>query len=149
MRGAKACILLGITVSSNFAHKPPSLANMHFGTYQRFAPDPESEISWTEITFFPGDLFTIRNADSACEDMFGHGSYVQKKDTLILTSLRNWTTLGCKFELMDNLVLDERRYLVRDRDSSSFEILYLGKGHKKVASWRTLWKYGSKPSKLY
>jgi len=144
MRGAKIWILSGILISSSLSHQIPDLAKMHFGTFLRVHPESGNEWPWTEITFYPGDLFAIKNADSTCEDSFGHGRYEQKGDTLILKSLQSWSSLKCTSELVEDLILPEKKYLVRSHGQTSFEILSLTRGNKKDSNWTALWKYGAR-----
>lgn len=123
-------------------HKPMELHKMRFGTFLRSAPAPESEMAWTEITFFGGSVFSFKNQDSTCEDTYGHGKFEQKGDTLILSQINSQTTLRCTSEALENLVIPEKRYLVKALSRTSFQLLSLAKGHKRPAQWTTLYRFG-------
>lgn len=127
------------------AHKPMELHKMRFGTFLRSAPLSESEMPWTEITFFGGSTFSFKNQDSTCEDTYGYGNYDQRGDTLVLSKINSQTTLQCTSEALENLVIPEKRYLVKAHGRASFQILPLAKGYKRPAQWTILYRYGHRP----
>lgn len=125
------------------AHSPPDPGTARFGTFTRSHAAADGELPWKEITFFPGDLFTVRNLDTACEDEFGYGKYEQKRDTLILSQIISWSTGACRFEATENLIIGERRFLTRSSDSVSFQVKPIPDGQRTRDGWITLRKYGS------
>lgn len=102
------------------AHAVPDSLLGRFGTFTSEVP-PDTGFSWNEITFFPGDLFTLRNLIRGCEDSFGHGTYSHKGDTLILSAIHSWSTHNCSTELLENMVVPEKRYLYRNHQANTFE----------------------------
>ena len=131
-----------ILLAMGVVHRVPDLATARFGTFVSQVDPLSNEWSVTQLTFFPGELFTVRNLDSNCEDTFGHGAYKQKNDTLILGSIRSWTTFHCKFEVRELLIIPEKKYLTRPLSSESFQIQPIPEGYGPASDWITLRKYG-------
>jgi hypothetical protein len=124
-------------------HHFPDLSRHHFGSF--VCPNPVPIVwPWTEITFFPGDLFTVRDATRTCESDFGYGTFEQRADTLFLRQIHSWSTGGCRYELMENLIMTEKRFLIRSSDTLSLEVQPLGTPNAPARDWIRLWKYGSR-----
>lgn len=108
-------------MSNVYSHSVSDSAKGRFGTYQAFSLS-DTRFPWNEITFFPGDYFTMRNLTPECEDTFGHGTYSHSGDTLVLRDISTWSTLKCTTELLENIIIPEKRYLYRIRSTNQFEI---------------------------
>lgn len=62
---------------------------------------------------------------------------------LILSQIISWSTGACRFEVTENLIIGERRYLTRTSDAATFQIKPIPQGQKPRDGWITLRKYGS------
>jgi hypothetical protein len=117
-----------------YSHAIPDSTLGRFGAYLTDTP-PESGFSWNEVTFFPGNLFTLRNLTPGCEDSFGHGTYSHNGDTLILSDIHTWSTQNCTTEVLENIVVPEKRYLYRNRRVNTFEIRIMPTGKSAKPKW--------------
>lgn len=133
VRVGKALIFLILFFGANasYPHSVPDSARGRYGTFLA-STIPDSGFPWNEITLFPGDLFTLRNVNFGCEDTFGHGTYSHSGDTLVLRDIITWSTFNCTTELLENIVIPEKRYLYRNHGKNNFEVkmLLTGKSAK-------------------
>lgn len=115
-----------------------------YGTFLQYPLGASKGFPWSEITIYPGELFSFKKYDSTCEDTFGHGKYRQSGDTLILSAMNSWSTLDCKQELTENLILNEKKYLTRSIDYNSFQISPVPDSVHPKQNWITFKRFGKK-----
>ena len=132
-------VLFFFIAANGYSHSGSDSIQIQFGTF-RAEVRPDAGLPWTEITFFPGklDLFVMKNMQAQCEDMFGHGAYLQSGDTLILRDFISWSTQGCKTELTENMIVPEKRYLIRRRGIKRMELALIQGGQGQKLNWTGL-----------